>query len=271
MFGLRPKPKPKPAADPAATAPGAATGAGKSGGARLPVVLPSGRQVEALVRARRGTRRLALKIDPVARTLVLAVPPRTARRTLDDMVAQHSAWIEEKLAALPAAMPFDEGATILLRGEPVRLARRPGRGVPQLAAAAGDAPAILTVAADSPARFGPRVLAALKTLAHADTVASAHGLMARLERAPGTVTIRDAKSRWGSCSSRGDIMLNWRLIGAPPAVLEYVVAHELAHLKELNHSARFWAEVRRLMPGYAPARDWLRQHGTTLHALGASH
>lgn len=242
--------------------------AGRDG--RIEALLPSGRVVEALVRARRGTRRLALRIDPVARAVVLSVPPRTSRATLQDMVVSHAGWIEARLAALPPAMPFVEGGVIRLRGRPVRLARRPGRGVPRLLAAGADAVAVLEVPASGPERFAPRVLAALKALAHADAVACAAGLMAQLQRQPGTVTIRDARSRWGSCTSRGDIMLNWRLIGAPSEVLHYVMAHELAHLKELNHSARFWAEVRRLMPDYQSPREWLAREGASLHALGAA-
>ncbi len=236
----------------------------------IPIRLPSGGQVEAQVRARRGTRRLMVRIDPVGRGVILAVPPRTGRAVLEDMARTHAQWIESHLQALPPPMPFAEGALIRLRGEPVRLARRDGRGVPVLEppAAPGE-PRILRVAA-APDRFAARVAMALKTLAHTDAVEAAARLAPLLEGPPRKVTVRDARSRWGSCTSRGDIMINWRLIGAPPSVLFYVMAHELAHLKELNHSPLFWAETRRLMPDYAPARAWLKAHGSSLHALGAA-
>lgn len=236
----------------------------------IPIRLPSGGQVEAQVRARRGTRRLMVRIDPVARGVILAVPLRTGRAVLEDMARTHAQWIESHLQALPPPMPFAEGALIRLRGEPVRLARRDGRGVPVLEppAAPGE-PRILRVAA-APDRFAARVAMALKTLAHTDAVEAAARLAPLLEGPPRKVTVRDARSRWGSCTSRGDIMINWRLIGAPPSVLFYVMAHELAHLKELNHSPLFWAETRRLMPDYAPARAWLKAHGSSLHALGAA-
>lgn len=236
----------------------------------IPIRLPSGGQVEAQVRARRGTRRLMVRIDPVGRGVILAVPPRTGRAVLEDMARTHAQWIESHLQALPPPMPFAEGALIRLRGEPVRLARRDGRGVPvfEPPAAPGE-PRILRVAA-APDRFAARVAVALKALAHTDAVEAAARLAPLLEGPPRKVTVRDARSRWGSCTSRGDIMINWRLIGAPPSVLYYVMAHELAHLKELNHSPLFWAETRRLMPDYAPARAWLKTHGSSLHALGAA-
>ena len=79
------------------------------------------------------------------------------------------------------------------------------------------------------------------------------------------ITLRDPRSRWGSCSPAGDLMFSWRLVMAPAAVLDYVVAHEVAHLAEMNHSTRFWAVVRRLCPDHAPAREWLRRHGASLH------
>ena len=88
---------------------------------------------------------------------------------------------------------------------------------------------------------------------------------AGLGRSAGRIRLADPRARWGSCTASGDLMFSWRLIMAPVDVLDYVVAHEVAHLAELNHSPRFWAVVRRLCPGYEPARDWLRRHGAELH------
>lgn len=79
------------------------------------------------------------------------------------------------------------------------------------------------------------------------------------------ITLRDTRSRWGSCSAEGALMFSWRLILAPPVVLDYVAAHEVAHLKEMNHSARFWSTVEKLMPEYKPHRAWLRRNGEELH------
>jgi predicted metal-dependent hydrolase len=89
----------------------------------------------------------------------------------------------------------------------------------------------------------------------------------RLGRAPRGISLRDPRARWGSCSADGNLMFSWRLALAPSAVLDYVVAHEVAHLAELNHSSRFWAEVGRLCPGYEAQRVWLRRHGPDLHAF----
>ncbi|MEL6678764.1 MAG: M48 family metallopeptidase, partial [Pseudomonadota bacterium] len=88
---------------------------------------------------------------------------------------------------------------------------------------------------------------------------------ARLGRRPGRSTLRDTRSRWGSCTSEGHIMLSWRLLLAPPQVLDYVVAHEVAHLQEMNHSPAFWSVVRDLCPDYERHRRWLHQHGADLH------
>ncbi|MGR3434759.1 MAG: M48 family metallopeptidase, partial [Shimia sp.] len=77
--------------------------------------------------------------------------------------------------------------------------------------------------------------------------------------------LRDTRSRWGSCSAAGGLNYSWRLVMAPPEVLDYVAAHEVAHLAQMNHSPRFWAEVAGLMPGYEAPRGWLRRHGADLH------
>ncbi|WP_316016065.1 SprT family zinc-dependent metalloprotease, partial [Roseobacter sp. HKCCA0434] len=88
---------------------------------------------------------------------------------------------------------------------------------------------------------------------------------AALDSVPGRLTLRDTRSRWGSCTSEGNLMFSWRLILAPPPVLDYVAAHEVAHLLEMNHSLRFWAHVERLFPGWQAQRDWLRAEGAALH------
>lgn len=80
-----------------------------------------------------------------------------------------------------------------------------------------------------------------------------------------SITIRNQKTRWGSCSSRGTLSFNWRLMLAPPRILDYVVVHELCHLIHMNHSADFWREVERILPDYKESRKWLKENGHTLH------
>jgi hypothetical protein len=90
---------------------------------------------------------------------------------------------------------------------------------------------------------------------------------ARLGKPYARITMRDTRSRWGSCTSDGALMFSWRLIMTPPEVLDYVAAHEVAHLAEMNHSPAFWAVVAQLCPGYAPLRDWLKREGGALQAI----
>jgi predicted metal-dependent hydrolase len=111
-----------------------------------------------------------------------------------------------------------------------------------------------------------RVAAWLREEARRECAGAVDRHAARLGLEPGRISLRDPRSRWGSCTSNGDLMFSWRLIMAPSAVLDYVVAHEVAHLAELNHSPRFWAVVRRLCPDFQPARAWLRRNGAALHA-----
>lgn len=122
----------------------------------------------------------------------------------------------------------------------------------------------LSVPGDT-ARAGIRVRAFLREAARAALVPASRNYADLLGREIGRITLRDTRSRWGSCSSTGDLMYSWRLIMAPAGVLDYVAAHEVAHLAEMNHSARFWSVVERLRPDYQSARDWLKRHGAGLH------
>ena len=116
-----------------------------------------------------------------------------------------------------------------------------------------------------PAQVPARLKGFLRAQARADITAAVRAHSARLGRPFARLSLRDTRSRWGSCSAEGNLMLSWRLVMAPPAVLDYVAAHEVAHLVELNHSPRFWALVERLCPDHATQRRWLAENGTALH------
>jgi len=114
---------------------------------------------------------------------------------------------------------------------------------------------------------GARVQAFLKLRARDQLAAASDHYAQSLGRSYARLSLRDTRSRWGSCSSKGTLMYSWRLVMAPPAVLNYVAAHECAHLVEMNHSAAFWAIVAELMPDYATHRLWLRENGDRLHRV----
>jgi predicted metal-dependent hydrolase len=230
----------------------------------LQIALPSGRDVEAIITGRRGAKRMTLRVDPIARRVVVNGPLRVSKRDALGFVGANTDWIEARLNALPAASPFAEGEAILFRGRATLLRRRDGRGAPIFK----DGPQPELEIASTPERFESKVRLALKAYAQSDALAFCEPLALQLGKSPNSIALRDTRSRWGSCTSNGDIMLSWRLVGAPPKVFEYVVAHELAHLIELNHSPRFWAQVGTLMSDWRPARAWLKANGALLHALG---
>jgi predicted metal-dependent hydrolase len=115
-------------------------------------------------------------------------------------------------------------------------------------------------------RAGVRVGAFVKTLARERLAAASDRYARQVGRAFSGITLRDPRSRWGSCTAEGALMYSWRLAMAPPDVLDYVAAHEVAHLVEMNHSAAFWAVVARLRPDWKVQRDWLRGQGAELQA-----
>jgi hypothetical protein len=126
---------------------------------------------------------------------------------------------------------------------------------------------IISVSCD-PAHVARRIRDFLVREARRDLAAAIDGYAPRLGQRPVRMTLRDTRSRWGSCTARGELNFSWRLILAPPMVLDYLVAHEMAHLREMNHSPRFWALLGDLCPNVEAAEAWLKRNGSSLHRYG---
>jgi hypothetical protein len=207
---------------------------------------------------------------PRARRYLLRLrPDGTARVTIPrhgtiaagkDFAVRNIGWLETQLQQL-AARPITPvgwhlGTEILFRGEPVRLET-------------GGAGSILFGAermnvSDASADLRPAIQKHLRQLAAQELPARVRELAALHGVEVVRVSVRNQKSRWGSCSRRGTISLNWRLIQTPVAVRDYIILHELAHRRQMNHSEKFWQEVARLCPNYLAAERWLKQHAKLL-------
>ena len=217
------------------------------------------------VRVSDRARRLTMRIDPAKGRVRVTVPDWVGPAEASRFVAHHAAWARLRLARLPAHTPFAEGMVIPIRGIDHTIRHRPasGRGTPPVACAAGEM--VVTGGAEHLAR---RVRDYLVTQARADATALTYPLAKRVNRRVTGITVRDTRSRWGSCAASGKLNFCWRLILAPDWILAYVVAHEVAHLVELNHSPRFWAIVRDLCPEHRRARAWLKANGARLLRYG---
>lgn len=207
-------------------------------------------------RARRMVLRVGRSDGRVALTLPLGVSLEEARR----FVARQAGWLERQRAAAPGLRMLAEGAAFPVAGQMATITAAPG-----LRAARLEGAHLLVPANGAP---GPAVAGFLRARARAALAESCARHVAALgpaRRFTG-LSLRDTRSRWGSCSMAGRLMFSWRLAMAPPPVLDYVAAHEVAHLRHMDHSAAFWAAVAALMPDHAPNRAWLRRHGAGLLA-----
>lgn len=212
-----------------------------------------------ILRRSARARRLSLRISGADGRVTLTLPARSPLRDGLAFLQEREPWLRGHLARAPEAVLPAFGATIPFEGRPVLLGEGPVRG----ARLEGDR---LLLPPD-PDRLPARLLAFLRHAAR-DRLALACDRHARALGKPyRRLTLRDPRSRWGSCTAAGDLMFSWRLVLAPPPVLDYVAAHEVAHLARMDHSPRFWQVVDGLCPGWTAQRDWLRQEGATLHRL----
>ncbi|MDB6054227.1 MAG: metal-dependent hydrolase [Verrucomicrobiales bacterium] len=214
---------------------------------------------------------LLLVRNPRARRYFLRLSPDgTARVTIPrggtvgfgkEFAKANQGWLEKQLAKPPpACRQWKLGDTLLFRGESVQI---------RLEETENTKPRLLVgpekiLINDSSADLRPAIQRHFWKLAARELEPRVWELAALHELTVRRVTVRNQKSRWGSCSRRGTVSLNWRLIQTPPSVSDYIILHELMHLRQMNHSARFWMEVSRVCPNYEAAEAWVKRNGSLL-------
>ncbi|TMV73522.1 M48 family metallopeptidase [Thioclava sp. BHET1] len=222
-------------------------------------ILPGSPPVPVVLRRSTRARRFSLRVSRLDGRVTLSMPHWAPEAEALAFLRAQEGWIRAALARRPTGRRAEIGASLPVEGVELAIQSGTGRRV-QIAEGT------LWVPGD-PDHAGARVAGFLKVLARNRLEASCRRHTAALGRNYSRISLRDTRSRWGSCSAEGALMFSWRLIMAPPAVLDYVAAHEVAHLAQMNHSPAFWAEVARLLPDHGPARRWLRDEGQALHAI----
>jgi predicted metal-dependent hydrolase len=225
-----------------------------------------GAQIE--VRRHPAARRLTLRVSRTRRAVIVTLPLQCDLDEAGTFVNRHIDWVRARLDSLPDQVPFEDGAAMPLRGEPhtvsftgVRRTR-----IVEIERKKGRRPNILVPGSKDNA--GNRLLRWLFEEAHRDLEASVTKHARLLSLKAKRIVVRDQTSRWGSCSTTGALSFSWRLILAPPFVLDYVAAHEVAHLAEMNHGPKFWALVKKIYPEFETAKQWLQVLGPDLHRYG---
>jgi len=219
--------------------------------------LPGNPPVEITLRKTAQARRISLRISRLDGRVTLTCPLRTSDREALAFAQEKADWLRHHLTAQPAPAGVGLGSTLPFEGRLLRIA--PGAG--RLVRPDGD----LLLVPGAPDRVAARLSGFLKQVARDRLAAASDHYAGRLGRGYARLTLRDTRSRWGSCTSDGGLMYSWRLVMAPPEVLNYVAAHEVAHLAEMNHSDAFWSVVTRLYGDYRAPRRWLREKGGDLH------
>ena len=224
------------------------------------------------LRRHRRARRYTLRIHPSDREAILTMPPRGTIADAKDFAQRHGGWIAARLGRLPKAAPFLPGTVVPLRGVPHRIVHRAGQRGTVWTEVRDSGERILCVAG-GPEHIERRVHDHLKREVRRDLQKAAQAYAEALGVKVKRLSIRDQSSRWGSCTSAGSLSFSWRLILAPPYVLDYLAAHEVAHLVEMNHSARFWRVVAKSLRSCRARQDlarYPRQRPASLRHSGSA-
>jgi predicted metal-dependent hydrolase len=218
------------------------------------------------LRVSKQARRMALRLDTKKRVVYLVVPSRTRADKAYKFAWEHREWINTHINGLPAPVPFADGAVLPIYGKKVRVRINYDPGLRVTSIRLEDNRLLVDTNKEDPTA---RIERFLKDHARRTLEELSHRKAARIRRKIKRVAVRDTKSRWGSCNEDGELSYSWRLIFAPRAAMDYVVAHEIAHLAYLDHSPRFWDVCRRLSFSYSKGKSWMQEHGHTLMRFGA--
>lgn len=222
-----------------------------------------------------GARRLTLRVSRTRRAVVVTIPLQCDLDEAGSFLNRHIDWVRERLDSLPDPVPFAHGAIMPVRGEPHRIVFNGSAATRIISCHAPSNPQRCQwreIHVPGPRAAAPRRLKdwLFEQARHdLDTRVMVHAKHLRLR--PKKIAVRDQTSRWGSCSTTGLLSFSWRLLLAPSHVLDYVAAHEVAHLAEMNHGPRFWALVDKAIPNSAPAKTWLQVFGPDLHRYGPAN
>lgn len=223
------------------------------------VVLSGNPPIEIKLRRSARARRISLRVSRLDGQVTLSLPKWTGEREALAFAREKEGWIRRNLMGRVELVVPKPGITIPFEGRKLAIKSHSGRAV----RLEGDE--LLVPGAEEQA--AARIRAFLRVSARDRLNAAVDHYSELAGRKVLQITLRDTRSRWGSCTTDGRLMFSWRLIMAPPSVLEYVAAHEVAHLIEMNHSPAYWSVVRKIYPGYEAERRWLRTHGQELHAI----
>ncbi|NRB33181.1 MAG: M48 family metallopeptidase [Rhodobacteraceae bacterium] len=219
--------------------------------------LPEDPSITLTLRRSGRARRMSLRVSHLDGRVTLTLPGHVSDREALAFASSKAEWIRGHLAKRRSEITVAPGVALPIDGQRRTVVSGPGRR-PVLT---GD-----QLVLPAHRAFGPVAQAFLRDLARDRLTAASDHYARRLGRTFSRITLRDTRSRWGSCSSKGALMFSWRLILSPPDVLRYVAAHEVAHLAEMNHSPAFWAVVTRLYGPWEVQRRWLHDNGSALHA-----
>lgn len=232
-------------------------------------VVHDDRVFDVVVKRSSSARRLTLRIRGATGEIVLTMPAGASLRQAREFAERHAGWIAVRLARLPQRTPFSPGAMIPLRGveHTLRHCHRPTERRGPVWIEQIEEIRYLCASGES-GHFERRVTDFLKQEARRELERAVFRHAEKTGRRPVRLSLRDTSSRWGSCSAKGALNFSWRLILAPPFVLDYLAAHETAHLSHHDHSEKFWALTKRLCPRTEEAEAWLKTHGAKLHHFG---
>lgn len=226
----------------------------------------AGRQVPITVTENRRATRMTLRIEPGGRALKLTIPYGLHHRRVDEFLERHQTWLEQRFAKITEPSTLEHGAMIPLRGVPHRIVHTGKlRGLTKLDKDETGAP-IISISG-LPELTSKKLLKFLKEEARADLERLVAYHASFVKKPVKSISLKDTRSRWGSCSHEGNLSFSWRIVMAPESVIDYLAAHEVAHLDQMNHGPKFWALCHKLCPHTEDAKAWLKTHGSSLHAI----